>query len=213
MTEVIASSPPPRGHLFIVSAPSGAGKTSLVKALAGQYPDLLLSVSHTTRSRRDTEVDGVDYHFVDQTRFREMLSASDFLEHAEVFDNYYGTSASWVEKRLSEGNNVILEIDVQGAEQIRQTCECTGIFVLPPDLNALESRLRGRGLDSDEVVARRLAEAVDEMVHYREFDFLIINDNFEVALGELKAIVMSRGLETPTQNRRHERLIGALLCP
>lgn len=211
---MISSNPPaygPRGTLFVVSAPSGAGKTSLVKALASESADLLLSVSHTTRLRRETEVDGVDYHFVDQTRFGAMLAASGFLEHAEVFGNFYGTSASWVEERLSEGINVVLEIDVQGAEQVRSVCECTGIFVLPPSLAVLENRLRGRGQDTDDVIARRLAEAVGEMSHYGEFDFLVVNDSFEEALEQMKAIVTSRRLRIGVQSRRHTRLIASLL--
>ena len=201
----------PLGTLFVVSAPSGAGKTSLVKALATELADLLLSVSHTTRPRRETETDGVDYHFVSQTQFRSMLAAGDFLEHAEVFGNYYGTSTSWVDERLSEGKNVVLEIDVQGAKQIRTIRECTGIFVLPPALRVLESRLRGRGQDSDEVIAGRLAEAVHEMSHYGEFDFLVVNDTFEEALGELTAVVTSVRLRTGVQSQRHSRLITALL--
>ena len=201
----------PRGTLFIVSAPSGAGKTSLVKALASESTDLLLSVSHTTRRRRENEIDGVDYHFVDQTQFRAMLAAAGFLEHAEVFGNFYGTSAGWVEERLSEGKNVILEIDVQGAAQIRNSRECTGIFVLPPSLVVLENRLRGRGQDSDEVIARRLAEAVNEMSHYGEFDYLVVNDIFQEALEELKAVVTSRRLKTAAQSQRHTQLIASLL--
>ena len=133
------------GTLIVVSAPSGAGKTSLVKALASESPDLLLSVSHTTRPRRDTETDGLDYHFIDQSQFRSMLAAGDFLEHAQVFGNYYGTSSVWVDEHLCEGKNVVLEIDVQGAAQIRNVRECTGIFVLPPALLVLENRLRDRG--------------------------------------------------------------------
>lgn len=201
----------PRGTLFIVSAPSGAGKTSLVKALARESTDLLLSVSHTTRPRRENEIDGVDYHFVDQTQFRAMLAAAGFLEHAEVFGNFYGTSAGWVEERLSEGKNVILEIDVQGAAQIRNSRECTGIFVLPPSLVVLENRLRGRGQDSDEVIARRLAEAVNEMSHYGEFDYLVVNDIFQEALEELKAVVTSRRLKTAAQSQHHTQLIASLL--
>ena len=211
---MISSNPPaygPRGTLFVVSAPSGTGKTSLVKALASESAGLLLSVSHTTRPRRETEVEGVDYHFVDQTQFRATLAAAGFLEHAEVFGNFYGTSAGWVEERLSEGKNVVLEIDVQGAEQVRSVGECTGIFVLPPSLEVLENRLRGRGQDADEVIARRLAEAVGEMSHYGEFDYLVVNDSFEEALEQMKAIVTSRRLKTSVQSRRHTRLITSLL--
>ena len=213
MTTARDSTSSPRGNLFVVRAPSGAGKTSLVKALVNETSDLLLSVSHTTRLRRNTEVDGVDYHFIDQNQFSAMLASDDFLEHAEVFGNYYGTSSAWVDARLSEGNNVVLEIDVQGAEQIRRVRECTGIFVLPPALGVLENRLRGRGQDSDEVIAARLAGAVNGMSHYGEFDYLIINDSFSDALDELTAIVTSLKLRTKAQSQRHTLLIASLLAP
>ena len=199
------------GTLFVVSAPSGAGKTSLVKALASKTPDLLLSVSHITRPRRETEIDGVDYHFIDHAKFRSMLADGDFLEHAAVFGNYYGTSIEWVKERLREGRNVLLEIDVQGAEQIRATQACIGIFVLPPSLSILESRLRGRGEDSNDVIVRRLAEAVQEMSHYGEFDFLVVNDTFQQALDELSAVITSTRLRTASQSRRFAPLITSLL--
>ena len=201
----------PHGGLFVLSAPSGAGKTSLVKALAEKTSDVLLSVSHTTRPPRATEMDGVDYHFINKTKFHSMLVAGDFLEHAEVFGNFYGTSATWVDERLTEGKNVILEIDVQGAQQIRTMRECTSIFVLPSTLAVLESRLRGRGQDSEEVISARLAKAVNEMSHYEAFDFLVVNDIFEIALDEITTIVGSRKLRTELQSRRYAHLIAALL--
>jgi len=172
-----------RGTLFIFSAPSGAGKTSLVKALLQAMDGIEVSVSHTTRPPRPGEVDGVDYHFVDVPTFEKMVAEGAFLEHARVFDNYYGTARSSVEARLQAGVDVILEIDWQGARLVREQ-------FLPPSREALEVRLRGRGQDSDEVIARRMRDAVREMSHYAEFDYLVINDDFEVALGELRAIVI-----------------------
>tara|TARA_Y100000588_G_C14100044_1_gene858391 strand:+ start:229 stop:870 length:642 start_codon:yes stop_codon:yes gene_type:complete len=199
------------GGLFVVSAPSGAGKTSLVKALAGKKADIMLSVSHTTRLPRATEIEGIDYHFIDRDKFLSMKAAGEFLEHAEVFGNYYGTSSTWVDEQLALGKSVILEIDVQGAQQIRNMRECTSIFVLPASLSTLENRLRGRGQDSEEVISARLAEAVSEMSHYQEFDFLVINDIFEIALADLTNIVNSVNLRTVVQRERHACLLGALL--
>ena len=206
----VESDPAPPGTLFVVSAPSGAGKTSLVTALADAVPSLVISVSHTTRPMRDMEADGKDYHFIDEQQFRSMLGEGDFLEHAEVFGNYYGTSSQWVDENLAEGFSVLLEIDWQGAQQVRRLHPCVGIFVLPPSLEALEERLRARGQDSDEVIADRLAEAVTEIAHYAEFDYLVINDEFEPALGELKAIVDSTRLSASVQSRRHTKLISSL---
>ncbi|MDH3560218.1 MAG: guanylate kinase [Gammaproteobacteria bacterium] len=202
-----------RGTLYIISAPSGAGKTSLVSALLEKQGEgLTLSVSHTTRQPRPGEVDGKDYHFVDSAVFREMIDAGVFLEHAQVFDNFYGTSRLSVDEQLSAGQDVILEIDWQGARQVRKALpKAVGIFILPPSREALEQRLRGRMQDDDEVIARRMADAASEMTHYREYDYLIINDDFEVALEELAAVMRCRRLQLPLQAQRQAGLLAALL--
>ncbi len=201
------------GTLFIVSAPSGAGKTSLVRALIAQMPDLELSVSHTTRPMRPGETDGVDYHFVDTDTFRAMVARGEFLEHAQVFDNHYGTARSSVEQQLAAGHDVILEIDWQGAAQVRQRMpESRSVFILPPSLQALEERLRGRGQDPEEVIQRRMRDARNEMSHYHEFDFVVINDVFEEALGQLRCIVQSDRQRLPRVQARHGALIAELLA-
>ncbi len=202
-----------RGALYIISAPSGAGKTSLIDALLDKMGEgLALSVSHTTRQPRPGEVDGQDYHFVDSPAFREMIDAGVFLEHAQVFDNFYGTSSLSVEEQLSNSQDVILEIDWQGARQVRKVLpEAVGIFIMPPSREALEERLRGRKQDDDEVIARRMRAAVSEMIHYREYDYLIFNDAFEVALEELAAVMRSRRLLLPVQERHQADLLAALL--
>lgn len=201
-----------QGNLFIISAPSGAGKTSLVKALVESTAGLHVSVSHTTRAQRPGEQDGVHYHFVDRDRFEEMIEAGEFLEYARVFDNHYGTSQAAVESQLQAGQDVILEIDWQGAAQVRRKIPGSRtVFVLPPSREALEARLRGRGQDSDAVIARRMRDAVDEMAHYAEFDFLVINDDFDTALGELRSLVVGGRLETRLQAERHAGLIEELL--
>lgn len=203
---------PTRGTLYTVSAPSGAGKTSLVNALLQQCAGLTVSISHTTRPMRPGEQDGVNYHFVDEATFRTMLEQSAFLEHARVFNNYYGTSQHWVEKTLASGQDVILEIDWQGAEQIRQLVPgCVGIFILPPSLAILEQRLTGRGQDDPEVIRHRLAEAQQEMSHYVEADFLVINDCFDTALTELQAIIICHRLRREVQSRRNGDLLRDLL--
>lgn len=192
------------GTLYIVSAPSGAGKTSLVKALVGQDPEILVSVSHTTRRSRPGEEDGVHYHFVDVAAFEAMLARGAFLEHAQVFGNYYGTSREWVEARLAEGRDVLLEIDWQGARQVREALPAAvSVFILPPSRAALEERLRGRGQDDDGVIARRMEESVSELSHYGEYDYLVVNDAFQAALEDLRAIFRARRL-------RRERQAGAL---
>jgi guanylate kinase len=174
----------------VVSAPSGAGKTSLVKHLLSRRPQLRLSTSHTTRPIRPTEQDGREYYFVPIPQFRELLSRGQFLEHAQVFDNYYGTGRGPVEAQLSQGHDVILEIDWQGARQVRQAMPaCRSIFILPPSRRALEERLRNRGTDADEVIARRLRDATGDMSHWSEFDYVVVNDDFERALGDLSRIV------------------------
>lgn len=201
------------GILYTVSAPSGAGKTSLVRALLEQEPGLELSISHTTRPRRDGERDGVDYFFVEDAAFDRMVSEQAFLEHARVFDNQYGTSRQAVEQQLAGGRDVLLEIDWQGAQQVcEQVPDAIPIFILPPSRAALAERLQGRGLDSDDVIARRMAAAIDEMSHYNECDYLVVNDDFETALADLRAIVRAGRLRRPRQAGRHDELLRALLA-
>ncbi|AQZ94186.1 guanylate kinase [Halopseudomonas phragmitis] len=200
------------GTLYIVSAPSGAGKTSLVKALIDQVADLRVSVSHTTRPIRPGEVDGVNYHFTSREQFIEQVSAGDFLEHAEVFGNLYGTSQSTVERTLAEGYDLILEIDWQGAQQVRRALPLArSIFILPPSREALRERLTNRGQDEDSVIEGRMTQAIDEMSHYVEYDFLVINDDFHTALDDLKAIMRSGRLDIAHQQNRHTPLLTALL--
>jgi len=183
-----------KGKLFVISAPSGAGKTSLVKALLEREPHLRFSISYTTRKMRPKEEHGRDYFFVDHAAFEKMVSAGGFLEHAKVFDNYYGTPKKQVQDILDNGEHVILEIDWQGAQQIRKAMpECASIFILPPSQAELEKRLRGRGTDGDDVIARRLRDSVGDMTHWDEFDFVVINDNFDRALADLTAIVNGKG--------------------
>ena len=180
------------GILLIVSAPSGAGKTSLMKALLARDPALTLSVSCTTRAARPGEQDGVHYHFVAPAEFQAALRAGDFLEYAQVFDNWYGTRAADVRTRLAEGRDVILEIDWQGARQVRECFPASvGVFILPPSIAELERRLRGRGTDSDAVIARRMAQARSEMTHADEYKYLVVNDRFDGALDALAAIVVA----------------------
>ena len=184
----------PRGRLFVVAAPSGAGKTSLVKALLKRRPQLRLSVSHTTRKPRPTEAEGREYFFVAVDKFRELAHDQQFLEHAQVFDNHYGTGRAPVEADLAQGRSVILEIDWQGARQVRASLpECVTIFILPPSRGALERRLRDRRTESDAAIARRLADAVGDMSHWNEFDYVVVNDVFDRALEELTRIVDSKG--------------------
>lgn len=203
----------PQGTLYIFAAPSGAGKTSLVKALVETTAEIEVSVSHTTRAPRPGEVDGVNYHFTDVAAFQAMVAQGAFLEHARVFDNHYGTARANIEQRLAAGVDVILEIDWQGARQVReQFPDSIGIFILPPSRQALEERLRGRGQDEDEVIARRMRDAESEMSHYGEFDYLVINDNFATALAELAAIVTAQRLRTRVQASRHQQMLQALLA-
>lgn len=200
------------GTLFIVSAPSGAGKTSLVKALRESTGGLAVSVSHTTRNQRAGEVEGKDYFFVDHDEFQDMVDEGAFLEHARVFDNFYGTSKASVEDNLQNGRDVILEIDWQGARQVRGLSpKSKSIFILPPSLEALESRLRGRAQDDDQVIARRMKDALAEMSHFGEFDYLVVNDDFEAALRELQSIVIASRLKVFNQSRTHAALIEGLL--
>lgn len=200
------------GCLYVISAPSGAGKTSLVAALASSEPGLHVSVSHTTRPRRPGEEDGVNYHFVSDEEFTALMEADAFLEHAPVFDRRYGTTRESVQKFLAAGDNVILEIDWQGAAQVRERHPgAIGIFILPPSRESLAERLAGRGQDSDEVIARRMADAVAEMSHYDEFDYLVINDDFETALGNLRGIVRGGRPDRDRQRAQYRELIASLL--
>lgn len=182
-----------RGRLFILSAPSGGGKSSLAQALVQTLPDVAVSVSHTTRPPRPGEHDGVHYYFVSEAEFQDMVARGEFLEHAKVFDNYYGTSRAQVERQLAAGKHVLLDIDWQGMRAIKARMpEAVSIFILPPSREALEQRLRGRGQDSEAVIARRMRDAVAEMSHYREFDHVVVNDDFDAALADLAAIVRGR---------------------
>lgn len=200
------------GTLFTVSAPSGAGKTSLVNALIRHDRQLRVSVSHTTRPRRPGETDAVDYHFIDAATFQSMLARTEFLEHAQVFGNLYGTSQAWVEQQLRAGIDVILEIDWQGAQQVRRLMpHAQSIFILPPSQEALRHRLNNRGQDSEEIIERRMREAVSEMSHYVEYDYVVINDQFSHALEDLKAIFRARQLHQHAQQRRHGELLERLL--
>lgn len=202
-----------QGTLYIFAAPSGAGKTSLVKALLDQTDGIEVSVSHTTRTARPGEVDGVNYHFTDVATFNVMVNEGEFLEHAQVFDNFYGTARANIVQRLAAGVDVILEIDWQGARQVRQEFpESLGVFILPPSRQALEDRLRGRGQDGDEVIARRMRDAESEMSHYAEFEYLVINDDFDTALEELKAIITANRLRSSLQASRHGEMLAELLA-
>jgi guanylate kinase len=199
--------------LLVLSAPSGAGKTSLVKALLKATTGITVSVSHTTRKPRSGESDGVEYHFVSVETFRNMVADGAFLEHAQVFDNFYGTSRSAALDLLKRGIDVILEIDWQGARQVRTMIPgAVSIFILPPSRQALEERLRGRGQDGEEVIARRMRDAISEMSHYAEFDYLVINDQFEQALLELQSIVAARRLRTAVQQASQRELLSSLLA-
>ncbi|MDY0008046.1 MAG: guanylate kinase [Spongiibacteraceae bacterium] len=209
----MSTSTPSRGTLYTVSAPSGAGKTSLVKALVETVRGLRVSVSHTTRPMRPGEQDGVNYHFVDRAAFGAMLDRGAFLEHAQVFGNHYGTSQEWVEQTVAGGEDVILEIDWQGAQQVRRLVPgAVSLFILPPSLEALRARLTGRGQDDSSVIDARMQGAVDEMVHYAEADYLIINDDFVHALEALKAIVLAQRQRLERVQAHHQSLICALLA-
>jgi len=203
-----------KGTLFIISAPSGAGKTSLVNALVRDTNHLKLSISHTTREKRPNEIEGYHYHFISEDKFRQKAAAGDFLEHATVFGNYYGTSQDSVEKMLGEGHDVILEIDWQGAQQIKQKIpEAISIFILPPSLEALRERLQSRGEDDEDTINHRMEKAISEISHYDEADYLVINDDFEDALKSLKAIVRCHRLQTDKQAILNKQVIKKLLKP
>lgn len=202
-----------RGNLYVIAAPSGAGKTSLVKELLARDGGLRVSISHTTRARRPTEQAGRDYFFVTVPEFERLVAAGEFLEHAQVFDNFYGTGRGQVEALRNAGHDVILEIDWQGAQQVRRALpDCRSIFILPPSRAALEERLRGRRTDSPEVIARRLRDAVADMRHYGEFDFVIVNDNFETAVRELLEVMRGRGARLGAARAELAPLLQELLA-
>jgi guanylate kinase len=201
-----------RGTLFTVSAPSGAGKTSLLAELVNRLPDIRVSVSHTTRAMRPGERDGVNYYFVAEPEFLAMLERAEFLEHARVFSNLYGTSQCWVEEQLDSGTDVVLEIDWQGAAQVRRLLpDCVRVFILPPSIDTLMTRLTSRRQDQPEVIQQRLAQAREEISHYVEADYLIVNDQFDTALDELLAVVKSQRLTLDAQERRYRSLLQSLL--
>ncbi|GKW54030.1 MULTISPECIES: guanylate kinase [Pseudoalteromonas] len=201
-----------RGNLFILSAPSGAGKSSLIGALLKKHSDMKVSVSHTTRSPRPGEENGVHYHFVSVDEFKALIEKNDFFEWAQVFDNYYGTSKQAIESQLAAGIDVFLDIDWQGAQQIRKLVDdVETIFILPPSKEELESRLNNRGQDSAEVIAGRMAKAQSETSHYNEYDYVVVNDDFDTALTEIETIVMAKRLSLKSQTVRHQALLENLL--
>ena len=201
-----------KGKLYIIAAPSGAGKTSLVKAMVKSTPHIQVSVSHTTRPIRPNEDDSINYHFITTAEFGKMLNMGLFLEHAEVFNNHYGTSKLWVSEQLSKGEDVILEIDWQGAKQIRKLMpEAVSIFILPPSKEVLYERLIGRGQDDDKTIKRRMSQAVNEMSHYNEFEYIVINDEFDLALRDLQTIIRSRRLSLAWIQQYKEDLITSLM--
>jgi guanylate kinase len=201
-----------RGRLFVIAAPSGAGKTSLVKALLQRRPQLHVSISHTTRARRPTEQPGREYYFVTVPEFQELIAKGEFLEYAQVFDNFYGTGRRPVEEQLDQGRNVILEIDWQGARLVRKAMPaCSSIFILPPSRASLEQRLRNRQTDSDEVIARRLRDAVGDMSHWSEFDYVVVNDEFERAIADLARIVDGDGADLAADRKSLKPLLTDLV--
>lgn len=200
------------GNLFIVSAPSGAGKSSLVKALLERDTSIRLSVSCTTRAPRAGEVDGVNYHFISRDQFQEQLGRGEFLESAEVYGNFYGTSQRWIEEEMAAGRDILLEIDWQGAAQVRKLLPAAvSIFILPPSLTELQRRLDGRGTDSAEIIAKRMAAAREDISHALEFEYLVVNDVFDEALADLLAIARSQRLLLPAQTQRQATLLASLL--
>ena len=201
------------GIPFVIAAPSGAGKTSLVAALLQKIPNLQLSISHTTRPKRSNEQNGVNYHFVDEATFKHMREAGDFIEYAKVYDHYYGTSRTWLMDTLAKGFDVVLEIDWQGARHIKQALPSSvAIFVLPPSTATLQQRLRLRAQDDQEVIDSRMSQAKSEMSHYKEFDFVLINDSFEQALSDLQAILRVQYLSKDYQVAHQKALLSALLA-
>ena len=204
-----------KGTLYIVSAPSGAGKSSLISAMLETSPTyaMKVSVSHTTRPIRPGEQDGVHYHFVEKEHFETLIARGEFLEYAEVFGNYYGTSRVWIEESLNKGIDVFLDIDWQGGRQIRQLMPgAKSVFILPPSKDELERRLNARGQDSEEVIAKRMAEAKSEIAHYAEYDYVIVNDDFDNALIDFKAILRAERLKQDKQTDKHKSMLSALLA-
>ena len=201
------------GTLFIFSAPSGAGKTSLVTALLKTTADIGVSVSHTTRKARPGEENGVHYHFVDVATFEAMVEAGEFIESAQVFDNFYGTAQANIEAKLAEGQDVILEIDWQGAAQVRKLLpQAVSVFILPPSREALRERLQGRGQDDESIIDRRMRDAVSETSHYNEYDYVIVNDDFDQALEQLRAVVLAQRLRLAIQQQRLAPMLASLLA-
>ncbi len=199
-------------RLFVIAAPSGAGKTTLVRALITRNPEMRFSISYTTREKRSNEADEVDYLFVDKRKFAALQGEGELLESATVFDNLYATSRSQVEQHLQEGHSVVLEIDWQGARQVRESMpDCVTIFILPPSLPELERRLRDRRTDSDEVIARRLAEAAGEMGRWEEFDYVVINDDLDQAIVDLEAVLAGKGAPHATKNASLRARVGAVI--
>jgi len=212
MATADVSSEHKHGTLYIIAAPSGAGKSSLVKALLDSMDNINVSVSHTTRHPRPGEEDGVDYHFVDVTTFNDMIGQDAFLEHAQVFDHFYGTSEASVREKLAAGSDEILEIDWQGARQVRMRLSGTvSIYILPPSKATLRERLTSRGQDDDATINRRMHDAVSEMSHYHEFDYVVVNDDFDQALQDLKTIIISQRLHIRHQQHHLQSLIHELL--
>ena len=199
-----------KGLLIIVSAPSGAGKTSLIEKLLPAMDDIEVAISHTTRNQRPGEISGGHYYFVDKPTFQNHIDNGDFLEYAEVFDNFYGTSKNTVDALLAKGKNVILEIDWQGARTIRKAApDAISIFILPPSETALEQRLKGRAQDSDAVIAKRLEAACSDMSHYDEYQYVVINDDFEIALQDLKSIIRAENLKPTQQQTELKAVFGS----
>jgi guanylate kinase len=208
----MSSSKAGRGRLFIIAAPSGGGKTSLVNALLKNDPRLVLSISHTTRPPRPGEIDGRHYHFVSEAAFKQMVDAGGFMEHARVFDHYYGTNRNSVAAQLERGSDVILEIDWQGARQVRAVFpDCCLIFIIPPSLETLRKRLTGRGQDSPEVIQRRMRDAQAEISHWAEFDHLVVNDDFDKALEELVSIINDHRNNRPHKVNKNHQLLAQRL--
>ena len=202
-----------RGRLYVISAPSGAGKTSLVKSLLASEPRLRLSISHTTRTRRPTELEGREYHFVTKPEFAQLVARGEFLEHARVFDNDYGTSRAFVQSQLGQGHDVLLEIDWQGAQQVRRAMpDCVSIFVLPPARQTLAERLARRATDTPEVIRRRLKDAAGDMSHYDEFDYVVVNDDFDRAVADLRRITEGQGEDLKSGRPGLEPLLRELLA-
>jgi guanylate kinase len=201
----------PDAKLFVIAAPSGAGKTTLVQAITRNNPDLRFSISYTTRPQRPNEADGRDYLFVDEATFESLRADGKMLESATVFDNLYGTSREQVEEHLANGHSVILEIDWQGAQQVRESMpDCVTIFVLPPSHAELVRRLRSRGTDSDDVIERRLRDALSDMSHWKEFDYVVINDNLDAAVADLEAVLQGRGEALSTSNEAQRQAVAAI---